>query len=259
MPDDRYFTHLLQLAHKHALPLTRQAAPDAAGRALLAHGLARIGHVVLCVQFTGNQAEAAQQWVGAYARAYQLLAEALFTPFTAFQAAYLDSQSPSLILLTMEAGLLAQALARTFTPYLALLSHGYHSSMAELDGLLNSLLNELLADDLGAGQRSNLHQQLHEILLYLARQRQTSYSFYTFRNADMVAPSAAGILLQPPQDMPPPAPPPNLPAAPPLADRPKTGPLPSWDSHTWQPPPPSSSDSKVFMPVPDPPRKRPNG
>jgi len=179
-----------------------------------------------------------------------------------FKSAYMDSQSPTLILLEAESGLLAHSLARTFLPYLALISHGHKSSMAELDGLINTLMTELLANELDNVQRTELQQQLHEILVYLVKMRQScySYSLHTFRRDDLVATQAAAFNTQPPVGSPSitPAPVTPPPASP---QQPKTGPLRSWDSSSWPPPPPppssgGSTESKIFMPVPDPPRKR---
>ncbi|MCS6836287.1 MAG: hypothetical protein NZ750_09750 [Anaerolineae bacterium] len=240
MSSDRYLAHLVQLAQKHAPHLLTQATPDVAGRALLANGLARLGYVVVCVQLQGDVAELAQTWVRAFAQAYHALAQALFAPFTAFKAAYLDSQSPTLLLLEMECSLLAHSLARTFIPYLALLSHGYKSSRAELDGLMNALLEELLADELDAAQRKDLQQRLYDSLAHLTQLPQTCYSLQTFRRPDLVAAQAAIARTQPP----------SL-AAPAPAPRPKTGPL----DYREGPLPPLGSDSKIFMPVPDPPRR----
>jgi len=262
MSSDRYLAHLVRLAQQHAPHLLTQATSDAAGRALLANGLARLGYVVVCVQFQGDVARLAQEWVTAYARAHYVLAQALFTPFMGFKSAYMDSQSPTLILLEAESGLLAHSLARTFLPYLALISHGHKSSMAELDGLINTLMTELLANELDNVQRTELQQQLHEILVYLVKMRQScySYSLHTFRRDDLVATQAAAFNTQPPVGSPSitPAPVTPPPASP---QQPKTGPLRSWDSSSWPPPPPppssgGSTESKIFMPVPDPPRKR---
>jgi len=147
----RLYDHLTALARRHAPHLITQQPPEQQIKPL-ASGLAREGILVLTGLPAGKeQSEIVANinvWIGLYGRMYEVLVEELFPRHTRVHAEYVDQLLPPILMLQGEADHVIRVIAGYIIPYIAVRQGERLISEAELDGVMQRVLEDLEASDL---------------------------------------------------------------------------------------------------------------
>jgi hypothetical protein len=129
-----------QQAGDYRAPLTDLA------RALASHGaLAMMGDPAPGVT---NTQMAYKAWVDGYSRLYNALSAALFPSFTGISSFFVDHETPQVVVIVGEATPVIEMLAGHIAPYIVARQGRQDATPYELNGLMETVLEELEAHDL---------------------------------------------------------------------------------------------------------------
>lgn len=146
---------LILIARRYAPHLVpsnwRQAGDYAAPLADLARALAAQGALTLMgdpAPGVANPQMAYKAWVDGYTRLYSALSAALFPSFTGVSSFFVDHETPQVVVVVGEATPVIEMLAGHIGPFVTARQGRQDSSPYELNGLMETVLEELEAHDL---------------------------------------------------------------------------------------------------------------
>lgn len=153
--DPRLERALITIARRYAPHLVppnwRQAGDYPAPLAELARALAAHGALALMgdpAPGVTNTQMAYKVWVDGYTRLYNALSAALFPSFTGVSSYFVDHETPQVVVIIGEATPVIEMLAGHIAPYITARQGQRDSSPYELNGLMETVLEELEAHDL---------------------------------------------------------------------------------------------------------------
>jgi hypothetical protein len=146
---------LIAIAQRYAPYLVpanwRQAGDYPAPLADLARALAAQGALTLMgdpAPGVTNPQTAYKAWVDGYVRLYNALSAALFPSFTSVSSFFVDHEQPPVVVIVGEATPVIEMLAGHIAPYVTARQGQQDASPYELNGLMDTVLEELEGHDL---------------------------------------------------------------------------------------------------------------
>lgn len=176
-------------------------------RKLASHSVVMIVAGEFSPELMQNREKHITDWVRGYARFHKLLAAGLFPKTANFHAQYADDKMPPVIKLTCDPSPIAAVMSGFITPYLAVRQPNPNQwSELELRGLMDTVLDELMASELPQAAQDQLRQRGIHILATMLNTQVKHFSATKFDRP---------ILPQiKPQRQQPPPPPPGFPMEP---------------------------------------------
>lgn len=144
---------LFKLAEQHAPHLVKpgwEQTPNALRR--LARSLADYNLLIIMgsvpAHLAGEKEKHIQNWVNAYARFHNLLAQTLFPSYAALEARFADEYAPTVIVIEAQIAPIFEAMAGYLVPFVASRKSHTRVPEAELQELTEVILSRLAANDL---------------------------------------------------------------------------------------------------------------
>lgn len=201
--------------------LPKQDFPEAERLRAQADALARAGCLILIAHIPANLQRPVEQeathWLNSIIQLYSAFSSRLFDTLSHWHMEYVDAEQPLMVVAEAEATLVTDQLGRWLLPYVAWCQRTGSYSPYEAEGLLNSVLRNLLAEELSVAEQAQIRQEAHDALTALIRSPLGFHVLTSFKDPSLFPLPKTGSLSSappPPQTLKPLSAPPSAPPPP---------------------------------------------